>query len=420
MIKYFTRESLIVCLSLFFLFAPISFQQEDINKKKSELQNLKDEITKLEKEINQQTKKEKESFNAVEKYNKQNFLLNKLISKLRTEEKKKQQEINFNQKNIDEIEKQIELLQKNYSKYVTAIYKYGKLDELAAVFDSESFEQAALRIKYLQRFSEKRENDLKNFEKAKEELFSLEQHLKKEKNEKAILAAEKEKEESGLKVKLTEKQKVLKSIRNNKAELKKELQAKRNAEGQIKNLIAKLVEEAERKKEEEKLASFNQKDEKVPINRDENPVSSSYDIDLSTTGFETFSSLKGKLTWPVTGGKVIRKFGENRNQKLNTVTLNYGVDIKAAGDLSVKCVAGGVISVIDYIPGYGSVIIVTHKGDYRTVYSHLSEIYVSEGDKVKAGSLLAGVGESLEGNILHFEIWNSRKNQNPEHWLAKK
>ncbi|HSP87359.1 MAG TPA: peptidoglycan DD-metalloendopeptidase family protein [Ignavibacteriaceae bacterium] len=402
----------------FFLFTFNSFQQEDIDKKKSELQNLKDEISKLEKEINQQTKKEKESFNAVEKYNKQSFLLNKLISNLRTEEKKKQQEINLNQKSINEIEVEIELLQKNYSKYVTAIYKYGKMDELTAVFDSESFEQAALRIKYLQRFSDKRENDLKNFEKAKEELFTLKQQLKKEKDEKAILAAEKEKEESGLKSKLNEKKKVLKSIRNNKSELNKELRAKRNAEEQIKNLVARLVEEAERKKEEEKLLSVNKKEEQILTNED--PVTSTYDIDLSTTGFETFSSLKGKLKWPVTGGKVIRKFGENKNQKLNTVTLNYGVDIKASGDLSVKCVAGGVVSVIDYIPGYGSVIIVTHKGGYRTVYSHLSEIYINEGDKVKAGSLLARVGESIEGNILHFEIWNSRKNQNPEHWLAKR
>jgi len=407
-------------ISFFLLFTLTSFQQEDINKKKAELLNLKDEISKLENEINQQTKKEKESFAAVENYNKQSYLLNKLIAKLRNEEKKKQKEIAANQKNIKEIENQIELLQKNYAKYVTAVYKFGKMDELAAVFDSESFEQAALRIKYLQRFSEKRENDLRNFEKAKEELFELKQQLKKEKDEKALLAVQKEKEESGLIVKLNEKQKILKSIRNDKAELKKELNAKRKAEEQIKSLIVKLVEEAERKKEEERLASLNKQNEKVPVNRDENPISPTYDINLSTSGFETFSSLKGKLTWPVTGGKVIRKFGENRNQKLNTVTLNYGVDIKAGGDLSVKCVAGGVVSVIDYIPGYGSVIIVTHKGEYRTVYSHLSEIYVNEGDNVKAGSLLAKVGESLEGNILHFEIWNSRNNQNPEHWLVKR
>ena len=100
--------------------------------------------------------------------------------------------------------------------------------------------------------------------------------------------------------------------------------------------------------------------------------------------------------------------------------LNYGVDIAASKDLNVKAVSEGVISAIDWIPGYGSVIIVTHKGDFRTVYSHLSEIYVNEGDKVKPGNVIAQVGDSIEGKILHFEIWNSRENQNPELWLTRK
>ena len=78
------------------------------------------------------------------------------------------------------------------------------------------------------------------------------------------------------------------------------------------------------------------------------------------------------------------------------------------------------VSAIDWIPGYGSVIIVTHKGDFRTVYSHLGEIFVNEGDKLISGNLIGKVGESLEGNVLHFEIWNSRNNQDPEIWLAKK
>ncbi len=409
--------SKLLYISFFFFFTFLSYQQDDLSKKKNELQNIRDEISKLENQIKQQTKKEKESFSAVENYNKQSYLLNKIVSKLRNEEKKKQEEITTSQNSIGEIEKQIELLQKNYEKYVVAIYKYGEKDELAGIFDSESFEQAALRIKYLQRFSEKRGNDLKRFVEAKEELLVLREKLEKEKKEKAVLVSEKEKEQSGLKTKLSEKQKILKSIRNNKAELKKELQAKKNAEGQIRNLITKLIEEAERKKEEERLATLNKKNEGLT---NENPVSPGYDIDLSTSGFEAFSNLKGKLVWPVSNGKIIRKFGENKNQNLNTVTMNYGVDIKASGDLGVKSVAGGVVSVIDYIPGYGSVIIVTHKNNYRTVYSHLSEIYISEGDKVKAGSLLAKVGESIEGNILHFEIWNSRNNQNPELWLAKR
>ena len=45
--------------------------------------------------------------------------------------------------------------------------------------------------------------------------------------------------------------------------------------------------------------------------------------------------------------------------------LNYGVDIAASKDINVKAVSEGVISAIDWIPGYGSVVIVTHKGAYQ-------------------------------------------------------
>ena len=129
--------------------------------------------------------------------------------------------------------------------------------------------------------------------------------------------------------------------------------------------------------------------------------------------------MKGKLNWPVAKGKVIRKFGENKNQKLKTVTVNYGIDIKSSSEQSVKCVAEGVVSVVEWLPGYGTVLILSHKGNYRTVYGHLGEVYVNEGDKVNVGGVIGKVGESLEGNILHFEIWNGRQNVNPELWLKK-
>ena len=390
-------------------------QQDDITKRKTELQNIRDSISSLETQIKNQTKKEKESYTAIENYNRQSFLLNKLIAQLRSEEKAKQNEIAESQKGINELEKQIKQLQENYSKYVVAVYKYSKMDELSGIFDSESLQQAMVRIKYLQSFSERRQNDLKKFEKSKEELVELKQKLEKEVKEKKQLTAEKKKEEAGLEEKLASRKKILKRIKNNKTELKKELNAKKDSETQIKNIIARLVEE-ERKRKEEELARL--KSESGKTNPD-NISSTGYDVDLNTDNFESFASLRGKLNWPL-HGRIIGKFGENRNRKLNTITLNYGVDIKASKDLSVKAVAEGVVSVLDFIPGYGSVIIISHKDDYRTVYSHLSEIYVNEGDKVKTGSLIAKVGESLAGYVLHFEIWNSRENQNPEQWFAKR
>ena len=147
--------------------------------------------------------------------------------------------------------------------------------------------------------------------------------------------------------------------------------------------------------------------------------SSDYNFDLSTSSFTNFSELKGKLNWPIAKGKVVRKFGESLNPSLKTLTVNYGIDIRAAGDMSVKCVAEGVVSAVEWLPGYGTVLIISHSGNYRTVYGHLSEVFVKEGDKIKTGGVIATVGESLEGKILHFEVWSGRQNVNPEIWLRK-
>ncbi|MFZ0454224.1 MAG: peptidoglycan DD-metalloendopeptidase family protein, partial [Ignavibacteriaceae bacterium] len=278
---------------------------------------------------------------------------------------------------------------------------------------------------YLQKFSERRSEDLQIYLDNILELNKTKARLEKEKLEKKMLADQKQKEENGLEAKQRERKKILYAIRNDKTSLKKELEAKKNAETKIKQMIVKLIAEAEqrRKEEAERIAGLN----KTPVNNsipEENmanvsPPKPKYNVDLNTSDFTSFSNLKGKLHWPIQNGKVIRKYGENVNDNLNTITLNYGIDIKASSDLDAKAVAEGVVSAIDWIPGYGSVVIITHKGDYRTVYSHLSDLYVSEGDKVNMGNIIGRVGESLEGDVLHFEIWNSRMNQNPEIWLVK-
>ena len=243
------------------------------------------------------------------------------------------------------------------------------------------------------------------------------------------MAEQKENESKMLQKKLAERKKVLASIRHDKSELKKSIDSKRSAESKIKNLIARLIEAEERKRKEEHESSAKLEREKLKNESKAKSITTTkkdinkdavYDINISTSGLSSFSTLKGKLNWPVSGGRIVRHFGEDRNAKLNTVTLNYGVDIKASSDLNIKAPAEGVVSAIDWIPGYGGVIIITHKDGYRTVYSHFSDIFVKEGDKVKSGSIIAKIGESIEGYIVHFEIWNSRNNQNPELWLARK
>lgn len=409
--------SLLKYISIIFLFfISVSYAQDNtIDSKKKELSKLKDEIARLEKELAQKNAKEKKSIEDYNNISKQSFLLNKLIGDLRNDEMEKQSEIEARAKEIKSIENEINLLQKNYSKYVVAAYKYGNYTEWESLLDASSFQQAIIRIEYLKRFSSKRENDLIRFQNKKEELTVIKEKLKKEKEEKIRLTDQKEAEENILEKKLTEKKKILSTLKKDKKRLANSVSEKRKSEQKIKDLIVKLVEEAERKREAElkksKTNVAGKEKSKEIVTENE------YNFDLSTSKFSSFTEMKGKLNWPVTKGKIVRKFGENKNQKLNTVTINYGIDIKTGNEQSVLCVAEGVVSAVEWLPGYGTVLIISHKGNYRTVYGHLAEVFVSEGNKVAIGGVLGKVGESLEGNILHFEIWNGRQNINPELWL---
>ncbi|HED08592.1 MAG TPA: hypothetical protein ENI57_10790 [Ignavibacteria bacterium] len=402
---------------LFYFLISIFFigltQQKKIKEKKEELSGIKKEIRLLENQYKRKSKKEKKSYASFLNFNKQNYLLNKLIGSLKKQEAGKEKQIKRTKSNISNLKKEIKILRKNYSKYVVSIYKYGQPSEWSIFFDLNSLQRLFLRYKYLKEFSKRRKKDLEKLKTSKAILQNLKTKLEKEKREKQLLVRQKQKEEKNLTKKIWESNKVLRAIRKDKSELKKEISAKKLAKVRISNLITKLIERDRKRAEEERLARLKTKN-------DINAEPGDYNVDLSTAGFSSFASLKGRMRWPVRKGKVIKKFGKNRNRRLNTVTVNYGIDIKVFSDMNVKSVAEGVVSAIDWIPGYGSVVIVSHKGNYRTVYSHLDKIYVSEGDRINSNFGIGKVGESINGYILHFEIWKSRKNQNPEVWLARR
>jgi septal ring factor EnvC (AmiA/AmiB activator) len=415
---------LYILLSLLLILNLDSYAQTtQIDSRTKELNKLKDEISRLENELAQKNKKEKKTLEDLDNISKQNFLVNKLLTNLRREEEQKENEIKESISNISSIENEIDQLQKNYAKYVAATYKNGTHTEWETILDANSFQQAVIRLEYLKRFSVSREKDLVKLETNKRELLTAKVKLENEKKEKEILTQQKEVEEKSLSRKLKDQKLILADIKKDKKKIAKSVNDKKKSEQKIRDLIVKLFEESEAKRKREEELKLKKTETVVATTTETNTKkeieSSDYNFDLSTSSFTNFSELKGKLNWPISKGKVVRKFGESLNPKLKTLTVNYGIDIKASGDMSVKCVAEGVISAVEWLPGYGTVLIISHKGNYRTVYGHLSEVFVKEGDKVKAGGVIAKVGESVEGNILHFEVWNARQNVNPEIWLRK-
>lgn len=400
-LKYITVFLVVFCVSVY------AQTTQEIDTKNRELKGLKNEIATLEAELVKKKNIEKKSYKVLENINQQGLLLNKLINRLLYEERLKENEINKTRSVIDTVENNMTRMKEDYSRYIVWVYKQGPNSLLKYLTNSRSFNQALTRYKYLGYITEKNEEILGELKEQKDKLIVLNQKYKEELEQKERLVKSKNEEQSVLTRKKNEKQSILKDLKNDRRSIEEEIKNKRMAEIQIKNIIAKLVE-AERRRLA-RLKEAEMKNEKAPA-----VYNYTYD------NFESFEILKGKLGWPVNGGKIVRKFGENRNKKLNTVTLNYGVDIKTNSSREVVAVAEGIVSAIDWIPGYGSIVILTHKNEFRTVYGHLSDISVREGDRIKGGTKMGIVDESLEGNLIHFEIWNNRNYQNPEVWLVRR
>ncbi|MCB9206258.1 MAG: peptidoglycan DD-metalloendopeptidase family protein [Ignavibacteriales bacterium] len=404
MVNKFIKYIFSLLLIPFLIFAQI---KEELDSKNLELKNIRNEITTLESDLSKLSTQEKNHLSVLKKIDQQSLLLGRSIKNLEKEEKTKEGQIVKLENRITVLQKKIKKLQSEFGDYLVWLYKQGDNSTLKYIFNSESFNQALIRYKHLEYVHKESEETVNELNAAKAEMDESIVKLEKEIEEKSKIKEQKINENKKLLERKSERNSILTSLKKDKDNVVKEIDEKRKMEISIKQLIADLIEkerERERRYRTEKLKG--------------NIVS--YEDYFNYNSFQNFAELKGSLNWPIKQGKIGRDFGENKNDKTKTVTLNYGIDLIARGEKEVFAVAEGIVSAIEWIPGYGSVVIITHRDNFRTVYGHLTDINVLEGNKVIAGDLIGIVSESLEGNILHFEIWNERNYQNPQDWLVKK
>jgi septal ring factor EnvC (AmiA/AmiB activator) len=134
-----------------------------------------------------------------------------------------------------------------------------------------------------------------------------------------------------------------------------------------------------------------------------------------------FGELRGRLPWP-TAGRILTAFGAQINPRFGTKTFRNGVDIEAAGGTEVASVYAGHVVYTGWFKGYGNLIILDHGHEYYTLYAHVAEILVKEGDDVRQSQRIGTVGDtgSLAGPRLYFEVRYQGKPQDPEQWLRQR
>jgi len=116
--------------------------------------------------------------------------------------------------------------------------------------------------------------------------------------------------------------------------------------------------------------------------------------------------------------KTVKKDEQYSTKKNGNKGLDFG---GKAGDPIIAAADGKVVYSGSALRGYGNLVIVKHNDDYLSAYAHNRSINVKEQDWVKAGQVIAEMGDSGTDSIkLHFEIRHRGRSVNPLKYLPKK
>lgn len=138
---------------------------------------------------------------------------------------------------------------------------------------------------------------------------------------------------------------------------------------------------------------------------------------------EEFSTVIPAI-WPIDRTKlkyVSSLYGMRMHPRYGTWRMHEGVDLSAPKGTPVYATGNAVVLRAGWRPGYGYMIELNHGFGYKTRYGHLSKMYVSAGDSVTRGQVIADVGNTgvSSGSHLHYEVRFRDHTVNPIHYFNK-
>jgi lipoprotein NlpD len=127
--------------------------------------------------------------------------------------------------------------------------------------------------------------------------------------------------------------------------------------------------------------------------------------------YRQYSSSLGWL-WPVRG-KIITSFMPTQGKKGINIACKKGEVIRAS--------SGGIVAYSgNGLAGYGNLIIIKHNNEFLTAYGNNARNVVTEGQRVRAGQVIAVAG-MIDRQYwgVHFEIRARGTPVNPLNYLSK-
>lgn len=383
-------------------------KQEKLEQQKAQLQK---EIAAFKNLYNQEKKKEKSAANQLSEQKARIRLSEKLIATTSQQKKLLENDIYKNQKQINTLNKELEVLKDDYAKMIVKSYKSrNDKSRIMFILSSQNFLQAYKRIQYMKQYAGFRKMQGDEIQEKQETLAVAKTKLESSKAQKEKVLKESEAEKALLVKQKAEQEKLVKSIQKDKKKYTADITKKQKEANAIDREIKKIIADA--------IAAANKKNAaKTGVKS-----SGSAKFDLTPEGkivAANFKSNKGKLPWPVEKGYVYSRFGVHPHPVYSNLKIeNSGVEIATEPGSVARAVFEGEVLQIQVMKGTNRKIIYIQHGDFITIYQNLESVNVKEGDKVTIKQNLGRIQTDSSGKaVLKFLVMQNTTTLNPGDWL---
>lgn len=377
--------------------------KKSLERKKKQTQK---EINYTNKLLKETQSNRKASFNELLLIKKKIKLRKELINSIIKEQNGLKSDIADNNEIINNLEADLHKIKEEYAQMLRFAYQHRNTnDVIMFIFSSESFNQAYVRMKYIQQYSEYRKKQAQNIVKTQEEINFKIEKLESQQAELDVLISEHTEESIALGVEKSSKNSLVVSLQSEEKGLKDKLKKYQREKLKIQNSIAELI-----RAEAAKARAKNKKNSYDALTPEQKLVS------------KQFGDNKGRLPWPVQRGVITYKYGVQSHPVLRDIKENKnGVGISTTQGTLARTIFDGTVINILPLSGTNSAVMVKH-GEYITVYVNIKEVMVTIDQKIKAKQEIGLIYTNPDDKrtTLELQIWKGSKLQNPIYWISKK
>lgn len=415
--------------------------REELERQRAQLRK---EIEETEKQLNNNKVKTKEGLLQWKLISNKVNLQDKVVDNINKDLRLLDNNIYTIQRDINRYNKLLDTLKEEYAKSMVYAYKNrGNYDFLNFIFSASSFNDAIKRVAYLKSYRNYQEIQGQNIIRTQELRQKRIVDLGGSKKEKSSTLETKAQELAKLEAEQKEKDRIVAELKKQGKSLNNQIAAKKKQVAKVNNAITAAIRKAQedakkaaiaKAKEDERKATAKANPPKEAGDNKPSPTKPTVatpaptkklapenvllNTDAKIALNAKFEQNRGSLPWPVDKGNVLMHHGLNKLPSGGDV-MNSCITISADIGTTVKAVFAGVVSNVVSIDGM-EVVIIQH-GKYFTTYSNLSGVNVKTGQEISTGQSLGRVAPNLEGiGTVDFFMSDEKNAFDPEKWLRRR